>query len=705
MLSTPVFYLNVEENSAGLPPYSDKIILPSSVLQTIVEIIPESDLPHPLIFKITNEHNEKFTYVGVKEFSSEEGIVIMPSKVKTILSKPQSINLSLQSNIPKVTSLKLKPTQLYSNITNWKYFLESVLLKYYTVLTNRQLLIIEDGNFHYEMNIEEINESNDSNIVASIINTDVTLDIIPLNDDMANQQLLEFNSNPHNNIVEVKSSIIVNDIKSFLGGKFIPKIFKFDITSFTSPKIYIKLESSDLFNVDLIGGFDKLTNLENFKYTTMNQDSNIEQNSIPYKYIEVDLKSDEIVNKINRHDEDDDEDDEYKFIYFIPFTWEQDADITLSVSTELDLDSIINQEEIEINEISASQIRCQNCLKVIEKDKYSLHQAFCLRNNKRCPQCNEIFLRVIPETHWHCPQDTFYSNSTLLRFKHQKLFHLHPYTCNQCSKGGSYDNFLDLVIHHKGSECPSKLIQCRFCKLIVAQEESTYQDKFENLTHHENWCGGRTSECYKCGQIFRLRDFKKHLKVHQLQTKEFNQSIKVNFNKCANENCINLIQNYNNNDLNLCDICYGPLYIQQLDPTNIKLQSRLERKYIMQLTKGCGQSWCNNRYCVSSGNGDPQVVGKSIKEVFQFINAELLPQIYYPTLPINSKNKNKTKNDGDKTLNKVWFCVTESLAHKKSLLEVLIEERIYEPEMIYKAVNENSNEQSIRQWLREHQVK
>ena len=51
------------------------------------------------------------------------------------------------------------------------------------------------------------------------------------------------------------------------------------------------------------------------------------------------------------------------------------------------------------------------------------------------------------------------------------------------------------------------------------------------------------------------------------------------------------------NDLGVCDVCFGPLYVSMYDPEGKALKRRVERKYLTQLLTGCGQIWCKNEIC------------------------------------------------------------------------------------------------------------
>lgn len=650
--------------SDKLPPYSDKVILPPSVLSQIIDVIPESELPHPLIFQISN--GVKSSYVGVKEFSAnEDDTIYLPSSVFSKLSVENDIQLSLQSDIPKAHSLKLKPTHLYSNITNWKYFLESKLNQFYTTLTNNESLVIEDESLRYELLIEEINGQSSKPITACVIDTDIVLDVVPISDKVAHDQMKEFANNPHNNITEIESELRVEALKSFLDPKFIPTIYKVNITKRND--FQINLYSSTLYNVDLIVGMDKFINLESFKWTTMAQDFDVEQGK-EYKSVIINTNDDDIVNKL---------DPEEPFIYIIAFSWDRLSDIKLSVG---------GIEPIQHNDDEDGP-QCTNCHKHIPSDKILLHETFCYRNNLKCTICGQVNPKNI--SHWHCEQCLYYTNEPLVQQKHIKLNHQGPYQCGQCHKG-NYSTFIEMVTNHK-DDCALKEHECRFCHLIVPQEEPTFQDKFANLTHHENQCGNKTSECYKCNKPIRTKDLMKHMKMHDLDQQTIRDLHKISFRRCSNVNCIKLLGPHTTNELDLCDICYGTIYVNQHDPTNIKLQQRIERKYMLQLTKGCNNSWCTNPYCKTSNS---ETVNKPFKELLHILSTYLLASIHHPQLPIN-----KHQRSGP---NKFWFCVNESISNKKAWLEMLEDETTHDTSLLHKAVNERNTLLDVTEWLQQY---
>ena len=645
------FLLQVNNHSNNVRPYSDKAILPANILSEIIN--DEIELPHPLIFKITNQSDPfVYTYIGVKEFTSEPGEVILPSFVNAKLQNPTDVSLELERNIPKAISLCIKPKLFYANVKNWKFFLEEKL-RDYTVVNRNDCVIIEDDGLKYELIVEQINGP-DNVTVASIIDTDVTLDIVPLNDNVAGQQL-EFNKK-HQEVsdiheLELGQEVLIHDLSSFMLPEFVPQMYKVNIRKWNKPKLVIELEAGNLINADCVVGINPLVTIENHTFSTLKQDGEISEDmksgmSVK-KTIVVNFNDELILNKLNRCKQFPDEENE-EYLYIVPFTWQGKQDITLRV---------IDQQD-DRHEVSGDSIKCPKCFKLIPKDNFLLHETRCRKGNAS-------------------PIDT-----KLMQFKHAQLYD-NTYQC--CSQ--NFDTFFDMVRHK--SSCPKTLHECRFCHLIVPQELATYQDKFEDLTHHENMCGDKTDECYKCRKIVRRKDIAKHMKIHEMEKIDYNDAII--FNKCSNVNCSN---ESSGNTLGLCDLCFGPLYIAQNDPSNIKLQSRIERRYILQLTKGCGRSWCTNEYCAT---GNPKL-NKSIKENTALM-AGLFASIHQPRLPINDKNGISV--DG---VNKVWFCVNESVSNKKVWFDILKSDGNYTEAVILQALKLNKDELLARKWLQSNAI-
>lgn len=652
--------------SEALPTLSDKCIFPQLTLSATLQS--HSPLPHPLIYRLHSQ--DKSVLVGVKEFTAPEGEILVPQSVFDVLGETQ-VDVEI-AEIPKATFLSVRPTQFYPHITNWKYYLESFLSKNYTTLSQGQEFGVYDiaAKTEVKLRVESANEP-----LVTVIDTDIALDVVPLNDIMAAQQIQHNNSIAYaENVPDIKWDTKITLLP--FNQTNTPSIFKVDLRLVKSPLAIELTIDSDPYNADLLIGLDRFVTLENFLWCTMAQDGQ------PRKYIQIDPNSDIIVNYMNKHVDDD------CWLYLVPFAWEHPCEVHLKKLESL---IVTNDESGKSSGEHEGQVQCGNCRIFIDKGKFPLHEAFCLRNNVAC-SCGEIFQKAIPSTHWHCEEcvPTVYGDSSLFKFKHEKLYHMGPYVCGQCEDSTSFPNFIDLVEKHKATTCPAKLHECIFCHLILPQEEATYVDKFANLTHHENLCGNKTTECFQCGKNVKTKDLASHLRIHYMNKVE---SASEQVPRCANENCIN-ITNSLTNDLGLCDTCYGSLYAQVHDPTNIKLQNRIERKYIMQLTKGCGNDWCENPECASINKLN---IGQALKH----IQHELLPQIVRPLLPIN---KPALANGTVMAANHMWFCVNSSVDAKRRLFQKFQRQNIYSDSMILKALSANQDEENTLLWLKAHSV-
>jgi len=63
------------------------------------------------------------------------------------------------------------------------------------------------------------------------------------------------------------------------------------------------------------------------------------------------------------------------------------------------------------------------------------------------------------------------------------------------------------------------------------------------------------------------------------------------FKLCKNECCVHPQAD---NNLGLCQKCYGPFYSSTIDPGNKRLTQRIITKYHQQMTQGCKSSNCRN---------------------------------------------------------------------------------------------------------------
>ena len=337
--------------------------------------------------------------------------------------------------------------------------------------------------------------------------------------------------------------------------------------------------------------------------------------------------------------------------------------------------------------------QCKNCHQWVPKRTMMLHENFCLRNNVLCPHCDNVFQKKSQEwaEHWHCKYDSAYGNSPASKDKHDSIFH----TLRQCPNCPYEASNLRDLASHRTSVCPGKIILCQFCHLEVPQEGDPFDPSPEalisGLTAHELADGARTTDCHLCSKIIRLRDMKIHLKHHELE-----KVTKSRPEICRNFNCGRTLHGVGKNgeigagsrmgqgpgnDLGLCSICFGPLYVSMHDPEGRAMKRRIERRYLSQLITGCGKPWCKNEFCrtakVKAGSG----------------TATLTTQLALPLVkPLMDTIPDRTAM--------MYFCVDESSQKRRGLAEMLAAEKAYDLEWCVAACEaESGNLDAARTWL------
>lgn len=135
------------------------------------------------------------------------------------------------------------------------------------------------------------------------------------------------------------------------------------------------------------------------------------------------------------------------------------------------------------------------------------------------------------------------------------------------------------------------------------------------------------------------------------------------------------------NDLGLCSICYGPLYVNIYDPEGKAMKRRVERRYLSQLISGCGKSWCKNEFCKTAK-------AQSGKEGLAMTAQTALPM----TKPLMDTISNKSAP--------MYFCVDEGSQKRRMLAEMLSGEGMFDFEWCIAAFEaEGSNLEGARTWL------
>lgn len=590
----------------------------------------QQNLPHPLTFRLVNPANGRIVFAGIREFSAADNVVglspflrqslgfgeqkspdevnglehdkdINGSGVEEAGRVPPRLTVHVQE-IPKGTYVKLRPLEAGYDPEDWKALLEQYLRDNYTTLTNGEILAIPAGKEVFRFLVDGLKPSEEA---ISLVDTDLEVDIEPLNEEQARETLQR---------LAKKSKRAPGTSEGSSAGEVIT--IDTNTTGQVRPGEYVDYSLEQ---------WDKTKDLE-FELTALGTEKDIDLYVSPFsanhrskpreeEFVFGDFSTRATKRIKVRHTNSDLDNSEFIWISVRGYREsDQDAhgqaplqyNLRVSCIDELPVSNGDDTTATDDEPIGPDEERCTNCHQAVPKRTMFLHQNFCLRNNILCPYCHLVFQKSSSEwhNHWHCPHDSSHGNSLSSNAKHDSLMH----TSRSCPSCG-YDaiNTPDLA-HHQTTTCPGKLILCQFCHLQVPQQgpDDPSPDSAEvilsGLTPHELSDGARTTECHICGKIIRLRDMTTHLKHHDLQRLSRSKP-----RICRNVNCGRTLDGVgkggevkvqaSRNDLGVCDVCFGPLYVTMYDPDGKALRRRVERKYLTQLLTGCGQSWCRNEYC------------------------------------------------------------------------------------------------------------
>lgn len=642
--------------------YSDKAILPVLILETFLSTYDNNNLPSVLIFRIKNADSDKSCLIGVLEFTANEGTMVVPGIIKDNLDLKigSLVDILLEDSIQKGASLTLKSLQKIEieNILDMKFFLEANLPNNYTTVSKGEELSVRNtiGETEEVLKFKVLETKPHDHI--SIINTSLDFDLQPLDNDDA----LKFKEFTRKRLEKVISSI--DELKNFnknntktLG--FVndesitlaineSKLYQLPITRVNDPlnknicfKVKYLSQTENLNKCDLLISTDRFIDSKTFIWSSINSPE-LPNNS---KELIISL-NDPLMTNVDS-------------LFFAMHMWDSPKkfiDINLNISQAENL-STKNSLKRNCNE---NECICSNCGSIIQKSNLFLHENFCLRNNIKCRRgCNQIFLRSIPPSHWHCDKC-----SSVVFGDGEESFEKHNLFNHKLNENGR--SKIEEALF-RATIWGSKLHECRFCHLVLPKGQSTAEDRILNLSHHENTvCGNKTIECHKCSKIITLKNVETHMRLHELD--KMIKRKRINFFNCANINCSNVIDGNTISpdkllkSSKLCETCYSQIHSTIYDPDFKKLILRIERKYVIQLTKGCGKSFCKNSKCVSSG-----IFRKfpSLKETLQYIKSNLMTHLPPQISPSLCQEDNHVG---------FWFCVNESITKRKLLSDYLYEE-------------------------------
>ncbi|KAK9450590.1 ubiquitin fusion degradation protein UFD1-domain-containing protein [Limtongia smithiae] len=672
--------------------YSDRVLLPQTVLERLVARVGRDPLPSPLTFQVFNPATGATTHCGVREFSAPENVVVVSAQTALSLgiserqlvavddAETTPVLIITPQQLPKGTFVRLRPLEAeYLTIDDdWKALLESALQASYTTLTEGLTFAILNPSTQTPLTflVDKLEPAS----AVCIIETDLTVDIETMSEDFARKSVAAVASKRRAEREGVELLTLNTPLTGFFpadhnkNGLFYAQLDVWD----RSKPIEFKLDILDTADdigpdiddrvADVFVSVDDKPSSTYFLWSTATDEKNTFQIAPSNSFF---ASAEHLTFAVQNASTSP-----------LPFSFTVSQ--TLLPSAE---------EDPHIANTDLSLTQCRNCKKFFPVRSIQLHSAFCERNNILCPYdgCGRIFRRQdgISESHWHCADcvsagSYFSCDSPATQEKHIAMHHT-PVNC-QC--GVRFSTAIQLA-QHRATDCALKLHLCRFCHLRVPREtpSESQSDLLAGYTGHESRCGTRTTECPKCDRIVRLRDIDHHIQLHELQRVSAPTPT-----VCANSMCMHVLDGdliYNNNPLGLCASCYSPLHSPMHDPTGARLKARIERRYLIQLTTGCKRPYCVNSVCAT---------GRTM--------------LSQPKLaPVEVTGLVKELVGGGK----LEFCVDDSMTRKRQLVDWIADDREFMRAWICKAVEQvggvsdgddiRQSEDTVRTWLKENGVR
>ncbi|RYO83395.1 hypothetical protein DL762_006160 [Monosporascus cannonballus] len=739
-----------EYSSGG--PNGDKIILPQSALEQLLAAPTSSSgpalnasahnpytssrpqhayygnsqrqLPHPLMFRLVNPENGNFVYAGIREFSAEEGEVLLSPYLMEALGirdghRPGPTNGSGPASadaadpdtaedhpapritaharqLPKGTYVRLRPLEAGYDPDGWKPLLERRLRESYTTLTSGAFLSVRGVRGEtFRFVIDRFRPEGEG---ICVVDTDLEVDIEALNEEQARETMRRIMSKAKKAPGTAGGSSVGHelDIWKAAEGRVVPGDYvDYELRAWPrSRPVEIELSGpGDDYSVDLFASprssRQRAPPRESEHAFGVFRDDGDGRKRISIPPTNVEIEDAESL-LISVHGYLPDGEGPGGDVAPRPFKLRVRAGAD-------DASAAANRAgtptDVDAEERSPDEEQCPNCRQRVPKRTMVLHENFCRRNNVACPRCAGVFRKNSEEwrQHWHCPHDDAYGSSDKAKAKHDRVCH----TEHRCPSCPFVTNSLPDLARHRTTLCPGKIILCQFCHLEVPQEGDPFNPSAETLlsglTEHELADGARTTECHLCSKIIRLRDMSTHLKHHELE-----KARRPRPAICRNANCGRTLHGVGKNgavgtatrtgqgpgnDIGLCSLCFTPLYVSLHDPEGKALRRRVERRYLTQMMQGCGKKWCANPWCKTGrGNTNLEARGSGAQAALPLVR------------PLVESFRDRREP--------MHFCVDEANQRRRRLAELLAADGVWDLEWCVAACEaEGANPDRAAEWL------
>lgn len=656
---------------------------------------PQDQLPNPLMFRLVNQANGNIVHAGIREFSAEEGEIVLSPYLSEALGidaaaapGDEAPKITVHARqLPRGTYVRLRPLEAGYNPDDWKSLLERQLRESFTTLTRDASLEVRgvrDETFRFL--VDKLLPEGDA---VCVVDTDLEVDIEALDEEQARETMRQIMAKDKKAHGHAGGSSVGHEINIFKAaeGQVLPGDYvDYELPSWgRSRPLEIQLTGlEDGYGVDLLvsprSARQRAPPRETEHVFGVFEEASDGTKTLTIQPTNAELEEAESI-LISVHG------------YAPPGATPADASprrFQLRASSKT---KDAPADEDQPAGPSPDEEQCQNCHQWVPSRTMLLHEGFCRRNNVACPTCGAVFQKSSPEwaQHWHCPHDDARGSSEAAKAKHDDLYHSE----RRCPGCPFTTNSVPDLARHRTTLCPGKIILCQFCHLEVPQEGDPFNPSADTLlsglTEHEIMDGARTTDCHLCGKIIRLRDMSAHLRHHELDKAQ-----RVKPPVCRNANCGRTLHGVGKNgavgagtqmgqgpgnDLGLCSLCYGPLYVQLHDPEGKALRRRIERRYLTQMMQGCGKRWCANEWCrTGRANQGLEARGTSAQAVLPLIKP-LMESIRDTQTPMH-------------------FCVDETNHRRRNIADMIAAEKVWDREWCVAACEaEGPDPDKAREWL------
>ncbi|GAB2285252.1 hypothetical protein Dimus_019706 [Dionaea muscipula] len=429
------------------------------------------------------------THSGVLEFSAEEGTVALPPHVWSNLfplDAPKTPMIDIQYvRLAKGSYAKLQPEGFgFSDLPNHKAVLETALRQHAT-LSEDDIISVRHGELIYKLRVLELKPASS----VSVLETDIEVDIVDPNS-------ASVSTESQNVLKPLMMGIPVSGLVE--EGQYTYYRFSVDNDAWGKvvsgqARIEVKLEAdTDSGDTDLYISKHPLL----FPTRHQHQWSSHDAGSKALILSSMDLALGMGTYSVG--------------VYGFKGQTEYQISVDIQDSVER---KVGQQTTSSASGMDVDSVQCRNCGHYIPSRSIALHEAYCSRHNVVCQHagCGVVLRTEEARNHVHCDKcgRAFHQGEME---KHLKVFHepLH------CSCGVVLEK--EEMVKHQSSDCPMRMITCRFCGDVVqyGSAPTDVKDRLRGLSGHESFCGSRTAPCDSCGRHVMLKEMDIHqIAVHQ----------------------------------------------------------------------------------------------------------------------------------------------------------------------------------------------